>query len=124
MFKIALILICFFVNLSNLLANNADNGKFKPINKEYQTKIVNAIFLAEGGNNTKYPYGIKSIKTNNPRRVCENTVANNYIRWQAAGKTNSFIQFLGARYCPMNDKADKNGLNKNWVKNVVALSNN
>jgi len=124
MIKLALIFIVFSVELSCFSATNRLNGDFESINKEYRDKIVNAIFLAEGGNNTKYLYGIKSIKTNNPRRVCENTVANNYIRWQAAGKTNSFIEFLGARYCPLSDKSDKSNLNIHWVKNVVALSGN
>lgn len=91
-------------------------GEIKKIDYNYQEKIVNAIFLAEGGTKTKYPYGIQSVKTANPRKVCETTVRNTFIRWQQSGQTNGFIEYLGGRYCPVS--GDKTGLNKNWVKNV------
>lgn len=105
------IFLCFLPILGN-------SEQFNQINKDFRDKIVNAIFRAEGGNNTKHKYGIKSIKTNNPKRVCEVTVENNYLRWQKSGKTNDFISFLGNRFCPISDPNDKNKLNKNWVKNV------
>lgn len=95
----------------------------RPIDLAYRDKIVAAIYRAEGGAKTRYPYGIKSIVTTNEahaKRICENTVANNYIRWQKAGKTNEFINFLGNRYCPIGAKDDPTGLNRNWIKNVKA----
>lgn len=84
-------------------------------------RIVGAIYKVEGGAKTKYPYGIKSIKVKNTeeaRRVCFNTVKNNYVRWIKAGKKNNFIEFLAARYCP--PAADPVG-HKNWVKNMKVM---
>ncbi len=81
-------------------------------------RIADAIYLAEGGSKTKHPYGILSIKTDNPRKVCINTI-NNHIkrhRLHACGK--DFIACLGDRYCPVNASNDLTGLNKNWVRNV------
>ena len=79
-------------------------------------EIANAIYHAEGGSHTNYPYGIKSVKTDNPRRVCLNTIKNNRIRFTKQTEYTDFIEFLGSRYCP--PKAHK--LNENWVKNVKA----
>ena len=78
-------------------------------------KIADAIYIIEGGAKTKYPYGIKSIKTNNPRQICLNTVRNNYKRWANNGYRGEFVDFLADRYCP--PSADKQG-NINWKKNI------
>ena len=121
MIKSFLTFLLIFVNYSGFSGNIQNSNQFSQIPENYLNKVVGAIFIAEGGNNTKYPFGIKSIKTNNPERICRNTVRNNYLRWQQAGKTNDFISFLGGRYCPIGDKEDKNGLNKNWIRNVQRL---
>ena len=84
--------------------------------------IVNAIYWAEGGSNTRYPYGIVSINTNGnasyARKICMNTVRNNKKRFLAQTKFKDYIEFLGSRYAPIGAKNDPNNLNKNWVKNV------
>jgi hypothetical protein len=84
-------------------------------------QLADIIFIVEGGNKTKYPYGIKSIDTKGnkefARRICINTIRNNYKRWTYAGKTNSFVNFLGNRFCP--PTAHK--LNQNWQTNVSLL---
>jgi len=114
-------MIRIYLILSLFSLNNLCFGEIKPISADYRDKIVKAIFIAEGGNKTKYPYGIKSIKTSNPKKICENTVSNNYIRWQRAGKTNDFIIFLADKYCPQS--VDYQG-NINWKKNVKKLVDN
>lgn len=90
------------------------------------SQIVNAIYLAEGGKNAKYPYGIKSISCKSQetcRKICQNTVSNNrkrYSRLQGRGNQ-TYIEFLGSRYCPVKGVSLSNAerlLNKNWVKNV------
>lgn len=92
---------------------------------EYFNKVVTAIGRAE--NSVKYPYGIKSIPTNGDkdyaRKICYNSVRNNYRRWVNAGKPEDFISFMSRRYCPIGAPDDPNGLNKNWVKNVRAFLN-
>jgi len=112
MIKISLILACFWAVLPVF-------GQITPINKDYRDKIVNSIYKIEGGVRTKYPFGIKSIDTggnyDKAKRICENTVQNNYIRWQKSGKTNDFLNFLADKYCPPID--DKQG-NINWKRNI------
>lgn len=80
-------------------------------------QIVNAIYLAEGGNRATFAYGIRSIKyttKSDARQICFNSVRNGRKRWIKAGKPYDLITFIGLRYCP--PKAHK--LNSNWVKNV------
>jgi len=92
-----------------------------PINSLYAEKVVNAIYLAEGGKSAKVPYGILSVKVANEseaRQVCLNTVRNNWRRWEDAGKPGEYLQFLRDRYAPIGAKNDPKGLNKNWLKNV------
>jgi len=84
--------------------------------------IVNAIYKAEGGKKTKYPYGIVSIDTKGDeeyaRKICYNTVRNNKVRFKNQTKYKDYIEFLGSRYCPIGASNDPNNLNKNWVTNV------
>jgi len=90
----------------------------KPINAE---RLVDAIYRAEGGDKSHHPYGILSVKVRNKaeaRRVCLNTVRNNYRRWKKAGAKGDFICYLGNVYAPPNVSNDPSGLNRHWVKNV------
>lgn len=85
-------------------------------------KIADAIYLAEGGENTRYPYGIVSIDTKGDvdyaRKICINTIRNNKLRFKKQSKYCDYIEFLGSRYAPIGAENDPKGLNKNWVKNV------
>lgn len=81
-------------------------------------QIVNAIYKAEGGDKAQYPYGIRSIKTDNPRQVCFNTVRNQRERHRKHSCGLTYIECLANRYCPIGAKNDPRGLNKNWLKNV------
>ena len=81
-------------------------------------QIADAIYKIEGGANTKWPYGIKSIKTSNPRQVCINTIKNNYSRWQKSGSSKPFLDYLADVYCPQS--ADFKG-NQNWKANIHKL---
>jgi hypothetical protein len=84
--------------------------------------IVNKIYLVEGGDKAKVPYGILSIKVRDKehaRRICENTVRNNWRRWNEAGKPGRYFDYLGNRYCPVSH--DRVG-NRNWIRNIRALT--
>lgn len=89
----------------------------------YANLLANSIYQLEGGGKTKYPYGIKSIDTGGnaekARRICLNTIKNNYIRWQKDGCKGRFMDYLANRYCP--PSADKQG-NINWKNNIRKLS--
>lgn len=91
------------------------------IDSNYAERIANAIYKAEGGARAKVPYGILSVKVQDEqeaRRVCLNTIRNNWQRWIKAGRIGSFIDFLADRYCPLS--VDPVG-NKNWKNNVKKL---
>lgn len=84
-------------------------------------KIANAIYRVEGGAKAKVPYGILSIKVKNEteaRRICINTIRNNYRRWDATGRRGSYIDYLADRYCPISDGYIGN---RNWKKNMVKI---
>lgn len=87
-------------------------------------KLTHAIYLAEGGEATAYPYGIKinghHYSNREARVICERTCRNCYRRWASGGKQEDFITSLGERYCPK--RIDPVG-NRNWVKNVSKLIN-
>ena len=84
-------------------------------------QIVNAIYLAEGGDQATYLYVIRSVSYDTPaeaRRICLRSVINNKKRWKDAGEPEDFITFMRRRYCPIDAPNDPHGLNKYWVKNV------
>lgn len=89
--------------------------------------IANILFYIEGGYKTKYLYGIRSISIKGEtlvereiyaRRICLTTILKNYERWSKAGKKEDYLEFLQQRYCPISDRADTKGLNKNWSRNL------
>jgi len=72
-------------------------------------KIADAIYYAEGGKKTRYPYGItpkdSKIKTKNvshARQICLNTVSRVYREWISEGNPGHFIDYLSKTYCPPN----------------------
>ena len=82
-------------------------------------KLADAIYLAEGGAKTKYPYGILTkYKTTTPRQACINTINSALKRFALQTKEKDFIIFLSLTYCPIGAKNDPHNLNIHWVKNV------
>lgn len=88
------------------------------IDETLANSIADAIYIVEGGAKAKVPYGILSVKTNDPRRICLNTIRNNYIRWQNAGSKGDFLEFLAGRYAPIGVANDPRNLNRNWLPNL------
>jgi len=90
---------------------------------EYFNQVVDAIYQAEGGVTAQYPYGIRSIPCDGAaacRRICYNTVRNNWRRWETAGRPGDYIDFLGSKYCPTSGNLSpaERRLNGNWIRNV------
>lgn len=78
-------------------------------------RLADAIYRAEGGEKTRYPYGILTkYKVTTPRQACINTIEHAKRDYTDG----DFIEFLGSRYCPVGAENDPDGLNKYWVKNV------
>ena len=89
-------------------------------------EIVNAIYIAEGGEEAKKPFGILSVSCNGYKEckeICYNTVVNNFDRWQLWGhKTHKdYLSFLASRYAPVGAENDPTGLNKHWLNNVKSI---
>lgn len=83
-------------------------------------KIVNAIYIIEGGTRARKPFGVLSVPCKDYadcRKICRNTVRNNYKRWERAGRPGDYLEFLAARYCPVGAEND-NGTNKFWLTNL------
>jgi hypothetical protein len=90
------------------------------LSKEEAGRIADAIYLAEGGSKAKVPYGILSLKVRDKehaRRICLNTIQNNYRRWLNNGRKERFLDFLADRYCPPGDSVG----NRNWKRNVGCI---
>jgi len=83
------------------------------------SKLVDAIYQAEGGRKASRPYGVfyKGCDWNNPsycRQICLNTVRNTYKRWFSSKSSLSYLEFLRDRYAPLSHHS----LNQHWLKNV------
>ena len=98
-----------------------------PMSDVQANKIADAIFKVE--NSTTYPYGIKSIplqgntqeeRTAYARKICLNTIRNNFVRYQTAGSKGDFFEFLGSKYCP-GSNLPQNKCNKYWLPNLRKL---
>lgn len=83
--------------------------------------LADTIYRQEGGDKTKHPYGVMSIKPKDKadaRRIAINTAKNNYKRWQQAGEPGAYLDFLANRYVPAS--ADPTG-NLRWRTNVPKI---
>lgn len=81
-----------------------------------------AIYQAEGGSKTRFPYGIVSINTHGDKelahRICLNTIRHKHRDWVSGGRKGRFLDYLASRYAPVGAENDPTGLNKNWIRNV------
>ena len=96
----------------------------KDVMTAYYNKYVEAIYKAEGGDKAQYPYGIRSVPCDSKaecRKICFNTVRNNYRRWLEANTTQTFLEFLANKYAPIDADNDPKGLNRNWLPNVASF---
>lgn len=109
-----------YLVLTICAAVSLNAAPFEKLTDADAERIANAIYVIEGGNKTKFPYGIKSIDTKGDvvvaRKICLNTIRNNHKRWLKANKNGSFINFLANRYCPAS--VDPKG-NRNWKANIA-----
>lgn len=82
--------------------------------------IADAIYVAEGGKKTRFPYGISLKKSGiqtadeaDARKICLNTISHALNDWRVGGSKGNFIDFLSLRYCHEN--------HKNWAKMVKSI---
>jgi hypothetical protein len=85
-------------------------------------RLATAIYHAEGGANTRHPYGILAkYKTTTPRQACINTIRSKHREWVKLGSKGDYLRYLQSRYAPIGASNDPTGLNANWYKNVSKL---
>lgn len=109
--RIGLIILILFLFSQPLKADSVDFSK-----------IVNAIYYAEGGKLASTPFGIRykgcSWETKAYcHRICLNTIKNRYSEWLEINKkrpNSDFIAYLATKYAPLSDSP----LNANWEHNV------
>lgn len=82
-------------------------------------RLADAIYKAEGGKKASVPYGImfKGCDWKNEaycRKICINTLRNNYKRFLNSDQSIPYLEFLRNRYAPLSHHS----LNQNWLKNV------
>jgi len=81
--------------------------------------LADAIYTAEGGKDTKWPYGIKQhYVTTTPRQACINTIIHAERTYKVVEIDRHFIYLLADIYCP--PKVDLVG-NQRWKVNVVRI---
>lgn len=81
-------------------------------------RLADAIYKAEGGTKTKFPYGIKSVSCKDAkecREICLKTIRNAFKRYKNEKLKISFLEYLRNKYAPLIDSE----LNKNWLPNVI-----
>jgi hypothetical protein len=64
---------------------------------------------------------VLSVPTSGPAeasQVLDNSIYNNLVRWQEAGRPGKFVDFMQKRWAPIGAKNDPKNLNKNWAPNV------
>ena len=117
--KVALCAICIWLAL--VYSCEMAEAEWVPDTPNRVERLADAIFWAEGGYKTSYPYGIRSIPCDgytHCRRICRNTIKNNIKRWKASGDQISYLQFLANRYAPQSASNDPDNLNQHWLRNV------
>lgn len=88
----------------------------------FREKMANAIYLAEGGNKTRFPYGIKSLSVsdrNTARTICLKAIDRHWKLWsddgQPGGFPRGFAIAMATHWCPF--VTDPQG-HTNWIRNV------
>ena len=89
--------------------------------EQYFQRVVNAIYIIEGGEYASYPFGIRSVYCGgyyDCRRIALKTVRNYWQKWVDAGMPSEFIEYLGKGWAPLDAENDPLGLNANWIPNL------
>jgi hypothetical protein len=88
----------------------------------YESKLLHAVYLAEGGSKTRFAYGV--MLHNRPwdepeaRLIAQNTIEHRWRLYEASGAKGSFVDYLAKTWCPAS--VDPVG-HRNWIHNVTAL---
>jgi len=107
----------FFILCFLIFAGVSTQARASEITPQDFNRVVDAIYRIEGGARAKKPFGILSVPCSGYgacRKICANTVQNNFRRWTKAGRPGDYLAFLANRYAPVS----AHPLNKNWLPNL------
>jgi hypothetical protein len=114
-FPTEIMFLSLAVLLLTIYVASADNRNFE--------RIADAIFLAEGGNKTRFPYGVRIWDLERaqwrpsltPRAECLAIIRRQHDCWAGKDRPGDFINFLARVYCPVTDSDQGQ---QNWIRNV------
>lgn len=109
----------FFVPIAVISCLLTANSAY-PSENPYVSKVVSAIYKAEGGSKTRHPYGILSVNTSDARKTCYEIVNWRYVMWSSTKSLQQkpFLVYLRDHYAPLKANNDPRNLNANWLLNV------
>lgn len=90
-------------------------------------KLVDAIYIAEGGSKASVPYGMLKYKGMTKLQLtpkCLACVTKYHRLWKEQGSKGEFIDYLGSHYAPTSGKGVTQyaaKINKNWPKVVKKI---
>jgi hypothetical protein len=100
-----LILVALFISLYLVNIQQMFIKQDKEHSQYNANDICDCIYIIEGKENARQPYGIEIITCSSEkecRQICINTVENNVIRFKNQTKEKDYLTFLAKRYCPPN----------------------
>lgn len=110
------------VQVEQPYGNHGYPGKLSLMGHQQATELVpqmaHAVKVAE---NNGRNHGVLSVKTANSgeaSKVLNDSIYNNFVRWDQAGRPGKFIDFMQHRWAPIGASNDPRNLNKNWAPNV------
>ena len=96
-------------------------AELQPDTADSLGRMADAIYWAEGGANTHFPYGVKlyrngvAVAAERPRERCLLILEARWREWFGKGTGLTFTEFVAGTYCPVADDPDGH---KNWIVNV------
>lgn len=110
------------LTIAALILSGCDNQAFAYSDEQ----LAMAIYHAEGGSASKYPFGIRSVYCGsyaNCKVICKTTIRHNRNRFAQDGRKGNkpFITYLADRYCPSTGRANAQREHDNWINNVNAF---
>ena len=101
--------------------NHSRTGRHQSIQGSYEeTRLVNAIYYAEGGSKTRFPYGIKSSVCSSKAQCKDECIKRIRHYWKDFKQTKeegieNFTRYASQRYVGSDDPQGQ----INWYKNVL-----
>lgn len=83
------------------------------IDKAFEDKLVAAIYREEGGDKTRFKFGVEKIVNGvpypfeHPEQVCRNTIEHQWRNFTQQSEQTDFIEFLGKTYAADPNWAEK-----------------